>query len=130
MLLPHVYKTVGFIVAAIGGATLIVFPYFHLDKIFQSCCMAFIVIGLYVAAISRDRQEDEMLRSIRFAALFAAFGYGVLVVAIDPFADLIFSIQRKDSNFATVLRSLFFYHFMFYIMKRSTCKDSGMEDTQ
>ena len=93
-MLPHAWKTVGFIVAAAA------------------------FVAIFVAAISRDRHEDEMLKQMRFAAFFSAFTFGVMYPAIMPFVSLVFSSDNKVSGMFVSIMMLWFYHVVFYAMKR------------
>lgn len=117
-MLPHAWKTVGFIVAAAAFVAIFVAAFAFRSKIWAEYCAAIFIIGLFVAAISRDRHEDEMLKQMRFAAFFSAFTFGVMYPAIMPFVSLVFSSDNKVSGMIVSIMMLWFYHFVFYAMKR------------
>ncbi len=119
-MLPHVWKTVGFIVAAAAFAAMITASKVFHDKIWTEYCMSIFTIGLFVAAISKDRHEDEMLKQMRFMAFFSAFILGVLFPALMPFFSLTFSSDNivLSSGIFVPIMMLWIYHSTFNTMKR------------
>lgn len=119
-LLPHVWKTVGFIVAAAAFAAMIVASKVFHDEITATTVRYFLslfIVGLYVAAISKDKREDEMLAQMRLIAFGSGFGFGVLLVAITPLTSSIFSFYNGSTAESLVISMLCFYHLSFYMTK-------------
>ncbi len=76
-------------------------------------------IALLTAAVSKDKQEDEMVRQMRLTAFFSAFVFVVGFVAVQP---VVMTAVGSDGEYLTahfaVLMMLLSYHYTFYSMKR------------
>ncbi len=100
---PPVVKWVGFAVALAGLVLLFVLK--------DRDMYAVMVLGLWAAAMSRDRVEDEMLLQVRLSSVFMAFAW---VSGMSIFWQL------TDGDFpiaAGVVSMLLFYHLAFWGMK-------------
>ena len=117
-MLPHAWKTVGFVVAAAALVAAFVAALAFGDKIWVGYCMSLLVMGLLTAATSKDRREDEMLRQMRLTAYVSAFVIGVLFVAVQPFISLLFGAEYDYNAVTAVVFMLLMYHSAFYAMKK------------
>lgn len=125
-LLPHTFKYVGFTIA---GTTLLslflaIFgvipkPFFksHYDQFFWPVVAA----GLCIAAMSKEKKEDEMILAMRLRAAMAGLLFGggwpiwsVIFSFIPFFRD---HLPQFDAP-ALMCVTLFFYHGLFRTMKR------------
>jgi hypothetical protein len=79
------------------------------------------LISLLLLAITRSKIEDELTLRIRLKAFTASFIYGVGIVIIYPFINLLFDgTFLLDIGVEQLLISMFFFYFvMMFIMKRS-----------
>lgn len=116
-MLPHVWKKIGIVVAAASVVAMFVAIFAFRDKTLARYCVSLFIVGLYVAAISKDKREDEMLAQMRLIAFGSGFGFGVLLVAITPLTSSIFSFYNGSTAESLVISMLCFYHFSFYMTK-------------
>ena len=79
------------------------------------------LISLLLFAITRSKIEDELTSRIRLKAFTASFIYGVVIVIIEPFINLLFINSFLSNKGVTeLLTSMFFFYFlMTYIMKKN-----------
>lgn len=79
------------------------------------------LISLLLLAITKSRTEDERTLRIRLQAFAASFIYGVGVVIIEPFINLLFDNNfLSDKGVTELLISMFFFYFiMFFILRRN-----------
>ncbi|MGB0862975.1 MAG: hypothetical protein ACPG19_10830 [Saprospiraceae bacterium] len=79
-----------------------------------------VLLGLLLFALTKDKIEDELTMIIRLKALAISFIYGVMMVIVEPFSNLLFD---HDFSFGMetrelLLSMLLFYFIMKYLMKR------------
>lgn len=79
------------------------------------------LISLLLFAITRNKIEDELTLRIRLKAFAASFIYGVVIVIIDPFINLLIGDNFfADKGVAELLITMFFFYFiMIFIMKKN-----------
>lgn len=90
--LPNHFKKIGWIGFALIGVSLIATKFFDGDfgvlvEIFKKLLLVF----LLVVVISKEKVEDEMVKSIRAQSFSFAFIGGVLYTLIQPIINLIVS---------------------------------------
>lgn len=129
-MLPPVWKTVGFTVAAVAivvGVGLAVFApetWHNVRAVFKGeYLLSLAIAGLFVAAMSRDRREDEMLIRMRLASIFHAFCWITAYVVIYPFLAALLKMPMIGAQ-AAILSMLCFYHMNFIISKWTVRKDA------
>jgi len=78
------------------------------------------LLALLLLALTRDKDEDELTMKLRLKAFTSSFIYGVGVVILDPYLNLLFGGDFSVEKSATLLlfNMLLFYFFMFFMMKR------------
>ncbi len=125
MMLPPTWKTAGFIIAAITLASVLCFaliPRLHnlIDqetyKAIDEYSLSLLIISLFVAAMSRDNFEDEMLWQVRMASIFYAFCWVTLYVALYPLLAHFVRIPMIHAQTA-ILIMLLMYHMNFVASK-------------
>ena len=79
------------------------------------------LISLLLFAITRSKIEDELTLRIRLKAFTVSFIYGVVIVIIEPFINLLFGDSFLSNKGVTeLLISMFFFYFlMIYLMKKN-----------
>lgn len=125
-MLPHVFKPIGFTVAAVAFMSSFIFLGFKgeidakLMRFIGECVKAIIIIGLLAAAFSREKQEDEMLQAFRQSATFFAFSTCALYAAIHPIYTSATHnwVPQELSATHVVMFMLMLYHMMFWFMRR------------
>ncbi len=123
MMLPPIWKTVGYTVAAIvigvtvGCAVFCPGTFDKIDSVFRDeYALSLVIIALFVAAMSRDRAEDEMLRQIRLASIFHAFCWVTLYVALYPLLTCFLHTPMINTH-AAILSMVLIYHTNFILSK-------------
>lgn len=79
-----------------------------------------VLVALLLLAITRNNIEDELTLRIRLKAFTASFIYGVAIVILEPFINLLFGADLlSDKGVTELLISMFFFYFIvMFIMKR------------
>lgn len=113
-LMPHVFKYVGFTVAAAVVISFILTLWGVIPRPIVKIYFApAFPVGLLIAAMSKDRSEDELVLALRFRAIFFAFFTGITL----PFTFILVS-SLEISSMHLVTQMIFSYHFMFWWLKR------------
>lgn len=123
-LLPNYYRKIGFalvgivIIIIILSITKIIVAE---DELLKSISGSILLIAFLLIALARDKIEDELTIIIRLRALAGTFIYGVVILIIDPFINLLFEgAFYSDKGATSLLNGMFvFYFIMVFIMKKS-----------
>ncbi|EDP95867.1 hypothetical protein U8527_12115 [Kordia algicida OT-1] len=125
--LPHSFKKIGIAIVIIGFIIMIV------GKIadFNTLSLKFILkrvilVGLLIAALSKEKVEDEMIRTIRGQAFSMAFIAGVVYTLVQPLINYLVSFVAKDDkslledvgDFQVLWFLLTMYLLFFYMIKK------------
>lgn len=77
------------------------------------------LMGLFIFACTREKQEDEMMAAYRLKAMAVAFCWGTMLTLLDPITDFIFRDPFVDGKVHyLVFQMLFFYLVVFYSLKK------------
>jgi len=79
------------------------------------------LVALLLLALTKDKDEDELTIRLRLKAFTSSFIYGVVLVIVSPYLNLLFGgdFLVEKSTTSLLFNMLFFYFYMFYLMKRS-----------
>ena len=127
--LPHTYRKIGVILVIISLLMMISSKFVTYD--FDTTSLKFlskriILVGLLVIAISKEKVEDEMIRTIRGQAFSMAFVAGVVYTLAQPLINYIVALFiEKDKeplsdvgDFQVLWFLLTMYLLFFYMIKR------------
>ena len=79
----------------------------------------FILFGLLMIALAREKLEDELTSFVRLKAMGFTFILVIGIVIIKPIADWIWKDPLPDpTSVHFVLRMLIAYHVIFFILKK------------
>lgn len=126
-LFPHRFKWVSIaiiLLTAIGffvRTQLDLFPEFIWRHLFKS----FLLLGLLVFILCKEKQEDERIKNLRFRAFAFAFVFSMLMFILLPFVSFLkdwIQMQptwEKEQNMFYIFSMMMFFQIMyFYIFKR------------
>ena len=126
--LPHSFKKIGIILIALCITLLLVRKLFafEVSETIKFITKRVVLVGLLIVAISREKVEDEMIKTIRGQAFSMAFIAGVVYTLIQPLFNYIASyIVEKDNeplgdlgDFQVLWFLLTMYLLFFYMIKR------------
>lgn len=125
MMLPPVWKTVGLTAAAVILAAVLCFALIpqlggQVDpgtrRMIAECGLSLNIISLFIAAMSRDKFEDEMLQQVRLTSIFYAFCWVTLYVAIYPLLVHFMRVSMINAQTA-IFSMLLIYHINFNMSK-------------
>lgn len=76
-----------------------------------------ILVSLFMLAFTKNKVEDELTSKIRLKALAGAFLYGVVIVILNPFLNILFqhSFSSDKGGAELVIGMLIFYFIIFYL---------------
>ena len=123
-LLPRNFKKVAFGIMLISGLLVVLYilKVLMIDKeIVKTIAKSGFLISLLLLVITRNKIEDELTLRIKLKALSASFIYGVVIVILEPFINLLFDGSfLQDKGVTELLISMFFFYFlMTFIMKKN-----------
>ena len=122
-LLPTKFKIIGLTIMSLSilFKALPISELLTIDKeLIKTISTSGILISLLLLALTRNKIEDELTLKIRLKGLAVSFIYGVGMVIIEPFMNLLFDGEFFSEKGTTeLLMSMFFFYFiMVFIMKR------------
>ena len=83
--LPEKMKTPGFIIAGVGAVIFLLNKFIPLDKeMVKLFCSSLFTIGLFMVTLSKDNEEDELIKSIRGQAFSLSFMIGIINILVLP----------------------------------------------
>ena len=124
-LLPHSFKKIGLLVMALAIliplALMLTFPAVLKEnkEIGRLVSMNAIILGLLFIAIAREKIEDERTIMIRMKTMSFTFVWGVLMVVIQPFINLLFKDDSMVKADSIVFSMLFFYLLVYSWQKKA-----------
>ncbi|MFA7115851.1 MAG: hypothetical protein WC140_01260 [Bacteroidales bacterium] len=123
-LLPTNFKKVAFGIMLLSALFVIlyIFKIITIDKdMVKTISKSGFLISLLLLVITRNKIEDELTLKIRLKAFSASSIYGVGVVILEPFINLLFDGSfLSDMGVTELLISMFFFYFiMMFIMKKN-----------
>ncbi len=121
-LLPTYFKKVAFGIMLISALLVVlsISKSLPIDKeIIKTVAKSGFLISLLLLVITRNKIEDELTLRIRLKAFSSSFIFGVVMVIIDPFINLLFDGNfLSDKGVTELLISMFFFYFlMIFLMK-------------
>lgn len=121
-LLPNYFKKIALAILVFSILLLIGFKVIPLHSpIFREISYNGVLISLLLLAITRDKTEDERTIKLRLQSFAAAFIFGVVIVIVNPYINLLFDgsyFSNKGSG-ELLFSMLAFYFIVFYNAKRS-----------
>jgi|LGOV01.1.fsa_nt_gb hypothetical protein len=123
-LLPRHFKKVAFGIMLLSALLVVlsILQVLTIDKeIVKTIAKSGFLISLLLFVITRNKIEDELTLRIRLKAFAASFIYGVGIVIVEPFINLLFGDSfLSDKGVTELLISMFFFYFiMVFLMKRN-----------
>jgi hypothetical protein len=123
-LLPRNFRKIAFGIMVLCGLLVLlsILELHAIEKeIVASVAKSFFLIALLMLVLTRDKIEDELTIRIRLKSFAAAFIYGVVVLIVEPFINLLFGDSfLSDKGAMELLISMFFFYFIIrFIMKRN-----------
>jgi len=123
-LLPKYFKKIAFgiMLATLCFILLFVSEIITTDKeVTKTISKSLFLISLLILSMTKNKIEDELTLVIRLKAFAASFIFGVLIVIIDPFINLLFEGAFLLNKGVTelLISMLLVYFSMVFIMKRN-----------
>lgn len=123
-LLPSNFKTIAFVLMFISilFITLSKSEVITIDKeMIKTISKSGFLISLLLLALTKSKIEDELTLKIRLKAFAASFIYGVVIVIVEPFVNLLFGDNfLSDMGVTELLITMFLYYFiMMFLMKKN-----------
>lgn len=121
-LLPSSFKLIGIAISVIAILGMI-FTYYYGDDhriFFKDLLMHTILIGLFLIVISRDKNEDERIKNLRYRAFAFAFVLGTGLLLLLPFINLMINglfeevLEWEFQSFFFIMSSYLFYYLMYF----------------
>lgn len=126
--LPHSFKKIGIILVAVSILFLFARKLFDIDVAItlKFILKRVVLVGLLIIAISKEKVEDEMIRTVRGQAFSMAFVAGVVYTLLQPVINYVVSfIVEKDKeplsdvgDFQVLWFLLTMYLLFFYMIKK------------
>ncbi|WP_298955864.1 hypothetical protein [uncultured Nonlabens sp.] len=121
-LLPASFKYIGTYVSisAIVGLLLVYYLGDELRDFYKEVCMHFVLIGLFLLVLSRDKNEDERTNQLRYRAFAFAFVLGTGMLLILPFIHMLLHgfyqdiLEWEYQSFFFIMASYLFYYLMYF----------------
>ena len=123
-LLPNYYKKVGIglivLTALIFTFLIIICPTAtqNTKELLKILLQSFLLIGLLIIAIARDRVENESIHFLRLTSMSMSFVFGVVYVIVNPLISLLFGYIEVVGAREIIIIMLMFYLVLFYIQKQ------------
>lgn len=124
--LEHRWKKIGVLISLLCFGVLMLLKLMDLDSIESSFVLKrVLLIGLLVVSLSKDKEEDEMIVSLRAKSFTLAFVLAVLYSLIQPLVNvLVFYIIKGDMtngfSYFQVLSFMLMLQIMFFeVLKRN-----------
>jgi|TARA_B110000259_G_scaffold96630_1_gene111728 hypothetical protein len=123
-LLPGHFKKVAFGIMLLSALLVVLYilKVLTIDKeIVETIAKSGFLISLLLLVITRNKIEDELTLRIRLKAFTASFIYGVVIVIVEPFINLLFGDSfLSDKGVTELLINMFFFYFiMMFLMKKN-----------
>jgi|TARA_B110000093_G_C12862693_1_gene364163 hypothetical protein len=123
-LLPGHFKKVAFGIMLLSALLVVLYilKVLTIDKeIVETTAKSGFLISLLLLVITRNKIEDELTLRIRLKAFTASFIYGVVIVIVEPFINLLFGDSfLSDKGVTELLINMFFFYFiMMFLMKKN-----------
>ena len=118
LLFPNYFKKIGIllILVSVAVAVAIKFLFPELEpaqkELYKIIFYNMLILGLFFAAWSRDKFEDEMTLQVRMKAISFTFMTAVFYVIVRPFADMV----MNDAAVELGSRELMIFMLMMYIL--------------
>lgn len=126
-LLPYQYRWVGLGICliAIVGLLFISMQEIEPSSFYKDLSMHTVLIGLFLLVISRDKNEDERTKQLRYRAFAFSFVLGTVMLLILPFIVILKNsiigkaLEWEFQSFFFIMSSYLFYYLMYFqIFKR------------
>lgn len=126
--LPHSFKKIGIALVVISILFLFARKLFSLEitETIKFISKRVVLVGLLIIAISREKVEDEMIKTMRAQAFSMAFIAGVVYTLVQPLINYVASyLIEKDNeplgdlgDFQVLWFLLTMYLLFFYMIKK------------
>ncbi len=91
---------------------------------FKELCMHFILVGLFMMTLAKDKHEDERIKRLRYRAFAFAFAFvlgtftllmmRIVVVTINSIKDELPQEWEYNQSFFFIISSYLFYYLMYF----------------
>ncbi len=102
--LPNKYRKIGIGIFVISLVSMFIIAFTSANSELKQVTKYGILVGLLIASISKEKIEDELVRSLRMQSYTFAFIFGVVITITNPLfsfiANLIF--EKQQANFSGV----------------------------
>ena len=115
--LPNYFKKIGVVLIVLTIMFRLMPVYHTIHESFKIIFEDFLILGLFIIAIAKDKVEDEMSELIRLKAMAYGFSFAILYVIFRDFG-LILGIEIKEINAQELLFTvLVTYHIICFTQK-------------
>ncbi|KEZ93016.1 hypothetical protein [Nonlabens ulvanivorans] len=123
-LLPASFLWIGIGVCVLSILTMTIVALQAGDHVlfFKELCMHFILVGLFMMTLAKDKNEDERIKRLRYRAFAFAFVLGtftllmmrIVVVTINSIKDELPQEWEYNQSFFFIISSYLFYYLMYF----------------
>ncbi|WP_157543847.1 hypothetical protein [Mucilaginibacter paludis] len=122
-LLPNSFKKIGLMVILVPLIISVMFRIFLPEfgrSVMALLVIDFIIIGLLLIALSKEKIDDERILTIRLKAVLSSFIVAVIYTVVSPLLNPLFGDAIKDINGQLVVFTmLLMYQIWFWLLKRA-----------
>ncbi len=125
-LLENRYKKIGWTIFFISLAILFGRRFFDHPEWLRPLLRNLIILGLLIVSLSKEKLEDELIKSIRSKSYRLAFVYGVLYSFVLPYVGFFFDYLKDsksaeiDNGFFPIILAMLLVQLMFFnVIKRT-----------
>ncbi|MEO9954544.1 hypothetical protein [Nonlabens sp.] len=123
------YKYIGLAISAISVIGLLSFKLLEIASLdlWSGVFKSFILSGLIITMLSKEKLEDERIKNLRFRAFAFAFLLAVVMIVFMPFAALLIDsvigrfplVWEQDQSVFYIISTMIFFQMMYFnIFKR------------
>lgn len=80
----------------------------------------FLIFGMALIALARDRYETEVKRSLRLQCIVLSFIMAIVSVVFQPLVDLFFHTNVRDFTAQDVVLSMLTVYLLFFYLQRKS----------
>lgn len=123
---PNHYKKLGILIFVIAFVSLFINAFTIHNLLLREIIKYVLLVSLLIISISKDKIEDEYIKSLRMQSYAFAFIFGVVFTLVQPLARLLFellsntnqAIIKDTGDFELLWILLFVQIFYFEFLKR------------
>ncbi len=126
--LPHYFKRIGLVLFLVVLATMFALKFTEAEPFWlRNLLRNFLLIGLLMISVSKERVEDEMMGALRAQSYAIAFVLGVVYALIQPYIDYVVALVVDsgdavlDVSYFQVLAFMLLVQLLFFRMMVKKC---------